>query len=231
MQNGNSLGQNIEWTPHEAMLWETARIVGAVLRGERLAGQPTTFALSMSNDSSEVILASAPYSREWLGAIGDGSYEKSTTFVGGYGLFGIGLGAATLAGSAARNRGRKSRAAADASIVWRQLDQGALHVGNCGFYIDTEGSLLAFGYEHLQRMELIGPGSAQWTASMQSGTVETFRFASTCVELVFALWALARCPNHPQLLNFTWLPNEFMERVKHAGLIDQLGGGSLTKLA
>jgi|JI10StandDraft_1071094.scaffolds.fasta_scaffold69824_2 hypothetical protein len=220
----------IEWTAHESMLWETARIVGAVLRGETLAGRPTNFALSLSNDYSEVVLASGTYERNWLGAIGDGTYRTNTTFVGGFSPMGIVLGGATLGGSALGNARRKSRAAADASIAWRPIDGGVVHVSNYGIYLDTSGQLLSFGYHSIQRMDLLGPGTAQWSATMASGGAETFQLSSVCVELVFALWALARCPAHPQLVNFTWLPETFMARVRYAGLDGQLGGGSLPML-
>lgn len=228
--NSEPMGVGIEWTEHEVMLWETARIVGAILRGQALAGHPTSFALSLSSDFSEVALSSAPYQRDWLGAIGDGSYRTNTTFVGGFSPVGVMLGAATLGGSALGNASRKSQAAADASVAWRNLDQGILHVSNYGFYLDSAGRLAPFSFHHIQRIDLLGPGAAQWSATMAAGGVDTFRFSSVCTELVFVLWALARCPAHPQLLNFTWLPPAFVERVKYCGLMDQLGGGSLAAL-
>jgi hypothetical protein len=220
----------IEWTPHEVMLWETARIVGAVLRGESLPGNPCNFALSMSHDFSEVLLTSCPYDRQWLGAIGDGSYRTNTTFIGGFSPVGIMLGAATLGGSALANASRRSRAAADASVAWRACDRGALHVSNYGFYLDTGHQLYPFSYLAVQRVDLVGPGDAQWSVCMSDHSVQTFRFQSVGAELVFVLWALARCPTHPQLLNFTWLPEAFMARVRHADLVDHLGGGSLKML-
>jgi hypothetical protein len=223
-------GRDVQWTEHEVMLWETARVVAAVMREEPLQARPCNFALSLSPDFSEVLLVTGGYSRQWLGALGDGSYQTSTTMVGGFGPAGIALAAATLGGSALGNARRKSKAAAAASVAWRDMDHGAIHVSTRGFYLDTGHQLMPFSFWDLQRVDLTAPGEAQWSATMSGGSIETFRFTSVCAEMVFALWALARCPTHPQFLNFTWLPAAFVERVRWAGLVDHLGEGILKQL-
>jgi hypothetical protein len=220
-------GPAIEWTEHEVMLWETARIVGAILRGETLSSKHCNFALSLSDDFSEALLATGGFQRDWLGAIGDGTYRTNTTVVGGFSPVGVMLGAATLGASALGNASRKSKAAADASIVWRQLDSGWLHVSTRGFYLETRSQLHPFAFWSIQRIDLLGAGAVQWSAASCNGTVQTYRLSSVCAELAFVLWALARCPTHHQFLGMTWLPQAFMERVRFAGVVDALGGGSL----
>lgn len=226
----HAAGPQIDWTSYESMLWETARVVGAVLRNEELPYKPCNFALSLGSGYDEVLIASAPFCRDWLGAIGNGDYQKSTTFVGGFSPVGVMLGAATLGASAIGNARRKSAAAAAASVVWRQLDAGLIHITTKGFYLEAQGQISPFGFWSIQRMDLIGPGNVQWSASMADGTSQTFRFASDAAEMAFVLWALACCPYHSQLHDFTWLPREFMDRVRYAHLEDQLGGGSLGML-
>lgn len=211
------------WSTDELLLWETARIVGAVARGEPVTGQPAHFALNLSGDGTEGLLASVAYERKWLGAVGDGTYRTSTTFVGGFSPLGVVLGAATLGASAAGNARRRAEASRSAAECWRPCDQGTVHVSTHGFYLDVAGKLFAFRWSCVQRMSLIGPGVVQFTAEMAAGSVETYLLTSGAAEMVFAFWCVAACPAHPQFTGLVWLPEVFMARVRHFGLQDQLG--------
>jgi hypothetical protein len=130
-----------------------------------------------------------------------------------------------LGASAANNSRKKAAAAAAASVAWRPLDSGVLHLSNYGAYFDTEGRLYPFSFGDFQRVELTGPGAVQVSASMSTGSVETFWIVSEAAELLFVSWAMMHCPDHPQFRQLTWLPPEFVARVRYAGLWDQVGGG------
>jgi len=44
------------------------------------------------------------------------------------------------------------------------------------------------------------------------------RPSTNWAELIFVTWAMKHCPNHPQLQNLGWLPREFIERIRDAGV-------------
>jgi len=221
----------VTWTPSEAILWETARIVGDLRSGRPLTGRPGSFALSLGDGAAEHLLASVPYSRTWFGPAGDGTYRTSTTFVGGFSPVGILLGAATLGASAAGNARRRVQAANALENAWRPCDTGLLHVSDRGFYVETEGQIWAFRYGCIQRMDLVGPGAVQLTAEMADGTVSSYVVTSDGAEMLFAVWACFRCPDHPHFTGLVWLPQPFVARVRWAGLLDSLGGGQLRALS
>ena len=153
------------------------------------------------------------FERAWFGAVGDGTYRSSTTFVGGFGPLGLALGAATLAGSAVGNTSRKARARVDATETWRPFDRGHLFVSTHGFYLDTGPELLPFVHECVLRADLPAPATLELTCSMADGTQQSYVLTSWWAELVFLLWATRCNPHHPKLTNLGWLPRGFIDRL------------------
>ena len=218
------------WTHEELLLWETARVVGAIIRSEPVHGHPAPFAMHLAGDGSEGLLVASGFQRRWLGIAGDGTYRTSTTFVGGFSPLGVVLGAATLGASAVGNARRRAKAARAATECWRPLDQGVVHVSTHGFYLDVAGRLFGFRWGCVQRMTLLAPGVVQFTAEMATGSVETYEVTSGAAEAMFAFWCLAACRSHPQFVGLVWLPEGFVSRVRTSGLLEQLGGGSLPQV-
>ena len=153
------------------------------------------------------------FERAWFGAVGDGTYRSSTTFVGGFGPLGLALGAATLAGSAVGNTSRKARARVDATETWRPFDRGHLFVSAHGFYLGTGPGLLPFVHECVLRADLPAPATLELTCSMADGTQQSYVLTSWWAELVFLLWATRCNPHHPKLTNLGWLPRGFIDRL------------------
>lgn len=200
------------------MLVHTLMIADCLLRGT-LDDRPflaSRFALTYPG---ERVLGVGPYDLRWWGAVGDGSWSiGGSTFVAGTGRLGMGL----VAGSLIVNQRAKSRAraaaAADATLQWRPVDQGHLHVTTHAFYF-TDGAYghRMFPWEVVQQVDVTEPGVAHFTGDTDQGS-QTWRLTSTWAELLFATWVIARRHPHPQWLDGSWFPYETMrERCTYYG--------------
>ncbi len=207
----------VEWTPHESALWWTCEVMRGRIRHERWPDPiPASFARQFHHE--ERIFQWGDYQRSWFGATGDGSYNTSTFFMGGFGVAGLALGAATLGASAIGNSARKSRARQDATQMWRPIDQGHLYISSHGYYLmPSTGGILGFPMESVMQADLGGPGVPLATNSMASGSQEQFSITSVWAELLFVMWAHEYCPGHPRLTNLGFLPPEFIQRVEYSG--------------
>lgn len=207
----------IEWTPHESALWRTCEIINDLVRFGRWPQQiQVGFARQLSHE--EEIFLWGDYQRSWFGAVGDGSYQTSTFFAGGFSPVGVALGVATLGASAAGNAARKSRARKAAQATWRPFDAGQIYVSTHGFYLVPGNGVLAFGHPSIVQADLGAPGVLLATISMDQGGQEQFAITSMWAELIFVMWARAFCPGHPRLSNLGFLPAEFVQRAEHAGV-------------
>ncbi|KGJ75147.1 hypothetical protein GY21_09905 [Cryobacterium roopkundense] len=168
----------------------------------------------LAND--EVALAAGNLFMDSFHAAGNGSYDRSSTFAWGTGVFGLALAAGTLAASAASNASRRNQAAADAQLAWRPLFGGTLFVTNGGFYIQTMQGLFPWSWEAIDLMQVVGFNMIILQAQSTSGPI-TWRLTSEWAELVFVLWALRRHPSHPQLRDGTWLPENWLPWATEQG--------------
>jgi hypothetical protein len=207
----------IEWTDHECALWQTCEIVRDVVEhGAWPEAIPVGFARQIDHD--ERIFLHGDYQRSWHGSVGDGSYQRSSFFLGGLGPAGVALGAATLGLSAIGNSSRKARARRDATEQWRPFDAGHLYISTHGFYLDPGNGMFAFSYNSLLRADLGGPGVLVATISMDNNTQQQFAITTLWAELIFVAWARLLCPTHPSLHNLGFLPSEFIQRAEFAGV-------------
>jgi hypothetical protein len=195
------------WLPADSALWQTCRIVADInARHVPELRTPTMFPLR----SNEIAFATGPVVVEAFYAVGDGSYSTRSTFVAGTGLFGLALGAATLTGSAIGNASRRSRAAADATAAWRPIVQGSVVVSSEGFYLLDQTQKLDWDWASIDMMQVAGFTSVVMQGSSTNGPV-TWRIRSDWAELIFVLWAMSRHPQHPQLLDRSWIPEGWIE--------------------
>jgi hypothetical protein len=192
------------WTDRDAALWHTCELAMTLAAGERPGPTyqaPSAFPPRFATDETFWVSGGFALSR-WF-APGDGSYESRTTFIGGGGLLGVALGAATLTGSAVGNA-RRRRAAAEAAIPrWNVVDQGFLWVTERGVYLQSlRAGVTAWDWWSIHTAEMVAPATVQ----LQADGTDPFLIASDWAELVFVVWALARFPQHHQLVAGTWLP-------------------------
>jgi len=183
----------------------TTSVVVAAAEGTQWPGQVnTTFAPWLGNHSGhrshETLLAVSPYRRNIWAPGGDGTYVQKSTVVGGFGVLGIALGAATLGGSALANAARRQRAKRAMAPRWRPIDDGDLYVSSHGFYLSTrQGALLGFGWDCITQITREGSGALCFHAQLASGGSFDFQLCCDYSDLVFLLWAAARNPGHPQI--------------------------------
>ncbi|RJT89055.1 hypothetical protein D6T64_08040 [Cryobacterium melibiosiphilum] len=201
------------WLPADTALWTTCHIVFDTVNGHVPQHRiDTLFPLT----DGEVAVTAGNLFVDSFHAAGDGSYNRSSTFVWGTGAFGLALAAGTLAASAAGNASRRNQAAADAQEAWRSLFGGTLFVTTGGFYIHTRQGLFRWRWEAVDLMQVVAFNVVIMQARSTEGPV-TWRLTSEWAELVFALWALHRHPNHPQLRDGTWPPTNWLPWATEQG--------------
>ncbi|WP_146069486.1 hypothetical protein [Cryobacterium sp. Y11] len=212
------------WLPADTSLWTTCHIVSDTVQGRTPEHRiETLFPLA----GGEIALAAGNLFVDSFYAAGNGSYERSSTFVWGAGPFGLALAAGTLAASAAGNASRRNQAAADAQQAWRPLFGGTLFVTSEGFYIQTMQGLYPWTWDSVDLMQVVGFNVVIMQARSTSGPV-TWRLTSEWSELVFVLWALRRHPHHPQLRDGSWMPANWLDWATHQGYRPHLDRPQIT---
>jgi hypothetical protein len=206
-----------EWSAHESALWWTCNFVRDLTHSGRLP-PPLPVAFVMRHDQNEFVYQWGNYGRSWFGAEGSAGYRTSWLVAGGFSPLGIGLGALTLGASAALNANRRARANQAATPMWRPCDSGAIYISTHGYYMANQHGILPFAYNGHVSANLVQPGVIQCDMFMADGSQQRFATSTNWAELIFVTWALKHCPNHPQLQNLGWLPREFIERIRDAGI-------------
>ena len=158
---------------------------------------------------------------------GGGSRPRSVPIIVGAGPVGLALAVGSLAARVAANSARHSRAALDAHPAWRPDFSGTLIVTTHGFVIQTAAGLQHWLWDSVDLMQVTGFNSAILQGRTDAGPV-TWRLTSEWTELVFALWALRRHPSHPQLLDGSWLPANWLPWAAAQGYRPHLDRPELT---
>lgn len=193
------------WTDADSALWHTARLLATVESGVVPdEGIRTLFPLH----DGEVAIAQGTYTLDSMRAVGDGSYQRSGSFVFGTGALGLALTAGTLAANASQNNAARAQAAADAQVVWRPDHAGLLTVTNLGFWIVTNTGTFWWDWASVDLMQVVAFNTVVLQGRSEHGPV-TWRIFSYWSELLFVLWARARHPGHPQLAGRAWLPERW----------------------
>jgi hypothetical protein len=181
--------------------------------GDGLDGIPeilSSFPPSLGPD--ERLWASGPYIACEFRPLGDGTWQTSNTFVAGTGTLGLSLAVGSLvAGAVSRSKAR-DRAAADAVARWVPAHQGQLFVSGYGFYFHTP-QVFSWRWSDIDEATVTAAGETRISGHSTRGPT-MWAIASDWAELVFVLWALARHPRHPQLVNGEWLPPGWLEHAR-----------------
>lgn len=213
---------NPPWDSHDYALWFTCELVATLVDGAPdrtdLPQLLTPFPMQLSDD--ERAIAGCSFRRLVWGATGDGTYTHNSGFFFATGAIGLALTAGAAAGRAARNSARKRQAAAGLEPRWLETDAGALYVTTHGFYMQDQEGLFAWGWDSITSAQ-VANGLVELSGESTSGPT-TFALAADYAELVFVLWALARHPSHPQLLEGSWLPYNWLRRADDAGYPSRL---------
>ena len=190
------------WLPADTALWTTCRIVTDIRSGrvpdERV---PTYFPLR----DGEVPFAGGIVSVDEFRAAGDGSYSTSNAFAFGTGTLGLALAATTLAVNSSNNNARRAQAEADAQVTWRPQVRGQIVVTDQGFYLVDQFGVFPWDWNSIDMMQLAAFGCVIVSGRSTRGPL-TWRVVTDWAELVFVLWATNRHPQHPQLVDGSWMP-------------------------
>jgi hypothetical protein len=170
---------------------------------------PTLFPLR----PAEVAFAQGPVGVESFHAIGDGSRPAGSTVLATSGGFGFALGVATYA---IANANRQAQAAADATPMWRPAFGGSVVVTSQGFYLLDDAGKLDWDWDSIDLMQVVGFSCVVMQGQSAAGPV-TWRITSDWAELIFVMWAMARHPRHPQLLDRSWIPARWPEWAEQQG--------------
>jgi hypothetical protein len=202
-------------------MWRTCHIatdlVNRVVPEYRVA---TLFPLR----SGELAFAEGAVVIDSFHAIGDGSYSTSSTVVAGTGSFGLALGVATIAGSAIGNASRRARAIANATPMWRPHVRGSVVVTSQGFYLLDQTGKYDWDWASIELMQVAGFSCVVMQGRSTTGPV-TWRITSDWAELIFILWAMYRHPQHPQLIDQSWIPAGWAAWAEQQGYRPHLPGG------
>ncbi|MEV1295208.1 hypothetical protein [Pseudonocardia sp. NPDC049635] len=155
---------------------------------------------------NERIWVQGPYTLEEFSATGDGTYETRHTIVGGTGLLGMTMLAATLGASAAGNKRRRQQAAAAMVPHWHVVDQGTIFVSYLGMYMQSTNGFFTWPWGAIPQGDLPQPEVFAFTGMTPNGSVQ-LAVNSVWAELVFVAWALARHRRHPRLHDGSWWPD------------------------
>lgn len=197
------------WRYEDEALFHTATVLRMIGAGKEPPSLAPTFAM-LHASAGERLLASSSYALSWFGAVGDGSYGSSVVAFGGPLMM-----AATLGASAVGNSNRRRQAALDATPMWRPLDSGALYVSTHALYFDGPAGWRPWAYGAIDSAHLRGRCSIEYAGRSDDGASCRFWLNSAWAELAFALWAVARGVEHPDLHHL--FPLEWQERLRASG--------------
>ena len=220
--------ERIPWSHHDAALWYTCEIVYDVLRG----AAPTPVGGEIQapfppQPPDERFLASGSFTLLDWRALGDGTYMRKTTVVGGTGALGIFALGATLLGSAVGNSARRSQASAAAQPRWVTIASGELLVAEHEFVMVSPQGLWRWRGNAVESADMTGPGHMRMHGTSVNGPV-TWVLQSDWAELVFLLWALRHHPRHPRLLDGGWLPHGWMQHAQRHSYDTRLSSPQIT---
>lgn len=151
-----------------------------------------------------------------LRAAGDGSYSTSSTLVWGTGLVGLAALGATAAVSAGNNARARQAAAQNAQVAFRPQFEANLYVTNTGWIFHTGQGVLTWQHGDVDAMHVIGPNAVVLQGKSDRGPI-TWQLLSPFAELVFVLWALDQHPDHPQLMDGSWLQPGWLDHAHRMG--------------
>ncbi|GHH50363.1 hypothetical protein [Streptomyces candidus] len=200
------------WGPLDDHLLYTCGVVHDLTQG-RLHHRPplpTTARLH----PGELSLASGPAARSTWRALGDGSYNRSSTMAMGSTGFVVGA----LAVNAMGNASRRNQAMAAAQPRWVVEGQGEVTVTDQRAIFSHPQSWLDLPWNGLATMDLAGPDTIECAFHDINGKgYTTVRLHSLWASLIFVLAAHAAFPAHPRLLTHGWLPPGFEARAAAYG--------------
>lgn len=202
--------RQVIWSYEDEALLHTAIVLHAVLTNADVPTIPAHFAM-VGAEEGELLVASGPYSQQWFGAVGDGTYTSSTYAFGGPLTM-----AATLGVSAIGNAGRRRRARYAATPKWHTLDDGVLHVSTLSMYFEGQEGWRPWTFDGIDTAQMLARCAIEHSGRSDSGEACRLQTRSPWAELAFALWAIRRGVRHPHLPFL--FPQDWRDRAQALGI-------------
>lgn len=203
------------WSARDEALWVTAEL-GLLLRRRELGrwqGVVVPFPLQCSADETPYVFG--PFRLLSFEAPG-GGIRLDQLLLARRGALPqlLGLGAAHSTGTAtsAGISWRRHWASAPAHPRWVEVHSGTVTVSGSAFYLHTPTEVLPWCWESIEAATLIAPGSLHLVGGSADGPFSRV-LESDWAELILLFWASARRPEHEQLRERTWLPEEWVSRA------------------
>lgn len=202
----------VGWTPRDESLLRTAFTIHCILTDhyDEVPGIPVPFAVPGHFPENRVI-ATAPFTLYSYQAVGDGSYERDNGFFFATGPYGLAATAEMGIARAVGNSHRRAAAQADATQMWRPVDQGRAFVNVDGFHLVAANDLVSWDWESIIMGQMAQRGQFSMVGNSQGGRV-SYAVESDLAELIFFLWAAHMQPQHPQLYQRVWLLPEWLDK-------------------
>lgn len=205
------------WQDYDSALWHTCTVLAAAGqdRLHEVPGNAVPFAMQLGG-AEERIFGSGQFVLSSWEAPGDGTYHRTGGFFMATGGAALALTGVVAGVTALRNSARRREAAAMAQPRWLPVDQGLIHVGTHGFYLQTINGFHQWGWNCVHSTIITGPGSIWVQGQSVQGPI-SWRINSHWAELAFVLWATTCHPHHPQLIDGSWLPPHWITWATHHG--------------
>jgi hypothetical protein len=198
------MNQGDIWTYEDEVLYYTFVVLCRLRSGQELAPVSRTFALM---DPYEHLVASGPYRRQFFGSLGNAQYYHQVNRSGSVVLMGV---------TAIGNSTRRQRAEEDATLLWRPLDEGLLHVSPVALYFQSASGIVPWAFAGIDYVQMIDRCCLEFGGTADSGNRIQHRVASAWAELVLVLWAFSRNVPHAQFP--VLFPPEWRARAQARGL-------------
>jgi hypothetical protein len=211
--------QSSAWSRHDAAVLVTVEIVAALVAGDRGRLRPVAADFPVHLSPDEALLAVGGVDVLSFRSAGDGTYAHQRPVVFTVGRPGTAAALTGAAVSAAGNRVRRRRAAADMQARWLLDDRGWIWVSSAGFYLRTPSGLFPWPWGAVRAVSLLEPGAVRLDGTGESSSV-SWVLRTDWAELVLLLWTLARHPSHPQLQDGSWMPAGWLDRARAHGHVN-----------
>lgn len=207
----------VTWTWFDDALLHSCYVVSAFRDGRPdLVVSDISASFPPSLGQHERLLVHGAFSLSDHQAAGDGTYMHDSGFFFASGGAGLAVTGVVAGARAIGNASRRARAAQDAVPRWIEIDRGSIIVGTHGFYLQSALGHREWGWDSITLADMVGPDHVHLVGVSTTGPV-SWIVSSPWSPLLFALWCLARHPEHPRFVSGGWLPPGWWDRAIASG--------------
>ena len=205
------------WTDADQALLYTCHLAADVLAGRQPRPAPCPSPFPPQFSTYEQFLATGPFSLSTYDAPGDGTYSHDSSFFFATGKAGLAATAGLAAARAAGNSQRRKQAAYQTIPRWIPVYSGTVTVSDEGAYLRTMQEFIPWDWPMIRSAQMVGFNLGVLAVPRADGRLGHWLLQSHYAELVFVLWAAKMYPSHPQLVDGSWLPANWLHWARDQG--------------